>query len=45
MDSLDLILDHWLIHRSDESHILNGKVEDFEEKLRELIRKELSDNG
>jgi len=37
-DDLTLLLDHWIIVRSDGTPILNGTPEDFEDALRTLIR-------
>ena len=36
-DELSLLLDHWIIVRSDGTPILNGKPEDFEVSLRMLM--------
>lgn len=36
-DDLSLLLDHWIIVRSDGTPILNGTPEDFEQDLRVLF--------
>ena len=41
MDNLKLFLDHWIISMQDGSHTVNGKFEDFERKLRELMAEEM----
>ncbi len=37
-DDLTLLLDHWIIVRSDGTPVLNGTPEDFEDALRDLLR-------
>ncbi len=37
MTQLEIFLDHWIIHRSDGSAILNGRPEDFAQGLREVM--------
>lgn len=37
MDDIDLLLDHYIIVRKDGTPVLNGKPEEFEKVLRELI--------
>ena len=36
-DDLSLLLDHWIIVRSDGTPILNGTPEKFEKELREFL--------
>ena len=36
-DDIGLFLDHWLIERKDGDTVLNGKAEEFEKQLRDLI--------
>ncbi len=36
-DELSLLLDHWIIVRTDGTPVLNGKPEDFEVSLRTLM--------
>ena len=36
-DELSLLLDHWIIFRTDGTPVLNGKPEDFEVSLRTLM--------
>tara|TARA_B100000085_G_C18376173_1_gene444399 strand:+ start:406 stop:624 length:219 start_codon:yes stop_codon:yes gene_type:complete len=36
-DDIDLLLDHYIIVRKDGTAVLNGKPEEFEKVLRELI--------
>lgn len=37
MDDIDILLDHWIIVRSDGLPILNGTPEEFEEALRRVV--------
>ncbi len=37
MTQLEIFLDHWIIHRSDGSAILNGRPEDFAQGPREVM--------
>ena len=37
MTQLEIFLDHWIIHRSDGSAILNGRPEDFAQGLKEVM--------
>lgn len=41
MNNLKLFLDHWIISMQDGSHTVNGKFEDFEKKLHELMVEEM----